>query len=131
MCALLVVACSKSRTEEEVVRIRTWSADVEDLEKVEELAVNITNDSYGSLDVHNVALLHEHLFCLCAYCLYDGLGEQLLIVEPLDAFVEIDAGLQTSALATRHILVAVGALQGSPGMLAAVWLSRASAMGRC
>lgn len=93
--------------------------------------MNIADDSYGSLDVDNVALLHEHLFCLCAYGLYDGLGEQLLVVEPLNALVEIDAGLQTSALATRHVLVAAGALQGSPGILAAALLSRAGAMERC
>jgi len=92
--------------------------------------VDITNDSYGGLNVHNIALLHEHLFCLCAYGFYDGLGEQFLVVEPLDALVEVDAGLQTSALATRLILVTVGALQGSPGMLAAVLVARAGAMGR-
>lgn len=128
-CALLAVACSTSPTEEEVVRVWTWSADVEDLEKVEELAVDITDDSHRSLDVDNIALLHEHLFCLCAYGLYDRLGEQLLVVQPLDTFVKIDAGLQRLALATRHVLVTVGALQGSPGMFAAGVLSQAGAMG--
>jgi hypothetical protein len=126
---LLAVACSTSHTEEEVVRVWTRTADVEDLEKVKELAVDVADDSYGSLDVHNIALLHEHLFCLCAYGLYDRLGEQFLVVESLDALVEIDAGLQTSALATRFIFVTVGAIQGSPGMFAAILLSRAGAMG--
>jgi hypothetical protein len=64
-----------SHTEEEVVGVGTWSADVEDLEKVKELAVDVADDSHRSLDVHNIALLHEHLFRLCAYCFYDRLGE--------------------------------------------------------
>ena len=79
-CALLAVACCTSHTEKEVVRVWTWSTDVEDLEEVEELTVYITDDSYGSLDVDDIALFHEHLFCLCAYGLYDRLGEQLLVV---------------------------------------------------
>lgn len=77
----------------------------------------------------DIALFHEHLLGLCAYGLDDRLGEQLLVVEPLNALVEIDAGLQTSALATRRILATTGALQGSPGMIAAGVLAQAGAMG--
>jgi hypothetical protein len=91
--------------------------------------VDVADDSYRSLDVHNIALLHKHLFRLCAYCFYDRLGEQFLVVESLDALVEIDAGLQTSVLATRYIVVAVDGIQGSPGMFAAGLLSQAGAMG--
>lgn len=63
--------------------------------------MDVADDGYWSLDVHDVALLHEHLFCLCAYCLDDRFGKQLLLVESGDAFVKIDAGLQKSALAAR------------------------------
>lgn len=78
--------------EEEVVRVWTWPTDLEYLEEVKELAVDVADDGYWSLDVHDVALLHEHLFCLCAYCLDDRFGKQLLLVESGDAFVKIDAG---------------------------------------
>lgn len=94
------VACAR-HTEEEVVRVGTWPTDLEYLEEVKELAVDVADDGYWSLDVHDVALLHEHLFCLCAYCLDDRFGKQLLLVESGDAFVKIDAGLQKSALAAR------------------------------
>ena len=77
----------------------------------------------------DIALLHEHLLGLCTYCFDDRLGEQLFLVQPLNALVEIDAGLQTSALATRRILATTGTLQGSPGMIAACVLAQAGAMG--
>lgn len=78
--------------EEQVVGVWTRAADFEDLEQVEELAVDVANDGYGSLDVDDIALLHEHLLGLCAYGLDDRLGKQLLLVEPLNALVKIDAG---------------------------------------
>lgn len=126
---MLEVACLGTHTEEKVVGVWTRAADFEYFEQIEELAVNITDDGYRSLDVDDIALFHEHLLSLCAYGLDDRLGEQLLVVEPLYALVEIDAGLQMSALATRRILAKTGALQGSPGMIAAGVLAQAGAMG--
>lgn len=123
---MFAVACLCRHTEEQVVGVWTRAADFEDLEQVEELAVDVANDGYGSLDVDDIALLHEHLLGLCAYGLDDRLGKQLLLVEPLNALVKIDAGLQTSALAMRRILATTGALQGSPGMTAAGVRARAS-----
>lgn len=124
----MAVACLITHTEEKVVGVWTRAADFEDLKQVEELAVDVANNGYGSLDVDDIALLHEHLLGLCAYGLDDRLGEQLLLVEALNALVKIDAGLQTSALARRRILATTGALQGSPGMVAAGVLAQAGAM---
>lgn len=120
----MTVACLGTHTEEKVVGVWTRATDFEYLEQIEELAVDVTDNGHGSLDMDDIALFHEHLLGLCAYGLNDRLGEQLLVVEPLDALVDIDAGLQTSALVTRRILATTGALQGSPGMIAAAVLAR-------
>ena len=58
-------------TEEEVICIGTESADFEDFYQVIELAVDVADDSDGGLDVNNVALAHQKLFGLGAYCLND------------------------------------------------------------
>lgn len=96
-------------TEKEVVGVGTWSADLEDLEQVEELAVDVADDSHGRLDMDNIALFHEQLFCLCANRLNHRLCKQLLLIESGNTFVEVDAGLQTSALiAHTHSQTAQG-----------------------
>lgn len=81
-----MVACSL-HTEKEVVGGRARAADSKNLEQVKELPVDVANNGDGCLYVYDVALLHEQLFCLGAYCLYDRLGEQLLSVQPFNAFV--------------------------------------------
>ena len=42
--------------------------------------------------MHDVALLHQQLFCLGTYCFDDGVGEEFFAVEAGDAFVEVDTG---------------------------------------
>lgn len=41
-------------------------------------------------DMHDIALLHEQLLCLGTDGLNDWLGQELLAVEPFDAFVQVD-----------------------------------------
>lgn len=40
--------------------------------------------------MHDVALLHEELFGLGAYCLNNRLGQEVLLVECLYALIEIN-----------------------------------------
>lgn len=77
------------RTQEEVVRVWAWSSDLEDFHHVEELAMDIADDCHRRSNVHNIALLHEELFRLCAYCLDHRLGQQLLLGESRYALIEI------------------------------------------
>lgn len=65
--------------------------------------MDIPDDGDGGLYVHHIALLHQKLFCLGAYRLDDGVGEELFSVETCDAFVEVYAGCRRSALA-RHVV---------------------------
>ena len=44
------------------------------------------------LDVHDIALLHQQLLRLGAYCLDYGIGEEFFPVQARDAFVEVDTG---------------------------------------
>ena len=53
--------------------------------------MDIANNGHGRFDVHDIALLHEELFCLSAYRLDDRLGQQFLLVEPCYALVEVDS----------------------------------------
>lgn len=85
-----------NRTEEEIVGIWTRAADLENLQKIKELTMNVANNSDGCLDVYDIALLHEQLFRFGAYCFYDGLGKQFLLVESGNAFVQIYTGLGQS-----------------------------------
>jgi hypothetical protein len=52
--------------------------------------MNISNDSDGSLNVHDVALLHQQLFGLGAYRLDDGFRQKVLLVEGLYASIEVN-----------------------------------------
>lgn len=78
-------------TQEEVVCVRTWPTNLEYLHHIEKLAMDITNDSDRRSNVHHVALLHEQLLGLCAYCLDDRLGQQFLLGKPRYAFIEVYA----------------------------------------
>ena len=60
-----MVACTKK----EVVRVRTEAANLEYLNQVEKLPVYVADDSDGRVDMHHVALLHQKLLGLGAYCL--------------------------------------------------------------
>lgn len=58
--------------------------------------MDVTDDRDGRLYMHNIALFHQQLFRFGAYCLDDGVGEQLLAIQARDAFVQVDAGLGTN-----------------------------------
>ncbi len=53
--------------------------------------MDVSDDCDGCCDVYDVGLLHEEFFCFGAYCLDDGFGKKFLLVEPLDALVQINA----------------------------------------
>lgn len=79
-------------TKKQITRVRTPSTNLEDLNHVKELAVDVADDGDGCLHLHDIALFHQQLFRLGAYCLDDRVGEQLLVVQSFYAFVEIDTG---------------------------------------
>lgn len=79
-------------TEEEVVRVWTIASDSENLNHVEKLPMDVADDCDRRLDVHHVALLHQQLLRLGAYCFDHRLSEQLLSIQAGDAFVEVNAG---------------------------------------
>lgn len=54
--------------------------------------MDVADDRDGRLHLHDIALLHQQLLRLGAYCLDDRVGEELLVVQPFDAFVEVDTG---------------------------------------
>jgi hypothetical protein len=81
-----------AHTQKQIVGVWTASANLEDLHHVEKLAVDVTHDGDGRPDVHHVALLHEQLLGLCAYCLDHRLGQQLLLGEALYALVDVYSG---------------------------------------
>lgn len=59
------------RTEKEVIRVRAESSDFEDLNHIEELAVDVSDDCDWSRNMYHVALLHQELFGLGTYCFDD------------------------------------------------------------
>lgn len=98
-----MVACRRSGlpfTKKQIVRVRTRPSDLENLHHVEELAVDIANNSYGRSDVHHVALLHEELLRFGAYCLDDRLGKQLFLRQPRYTLVKVYGSCAESAYAT-------------------------------
>lgn len=52
--------------------------------------MDVANDGDRRGDVDDIALAHEQLFGLGTYCLDDGLGKELLLVEAGDALIEVD-----------------------------------------
>lgn len=103
-------------TEEQIVGVRAVAADAENLNKVEELAVDISYDSDGRADVDDVGFAHKKLFCLGADGFDDRLGKQLLVVQTRDALVEID-GRWGQKCEPGNPSDRVRRLQGSPGMV--------------
>ena len=67
----LFISSSWAVTKEQIVGVGTVAADAENLDKVEELSVDISNDSNGRADVDDVGLAHKKLFRLGA----DGLDD--------------------------------------------------------
>lgn len=79
-----------AHTQEEIVCIGTVTSDSEDLDEVEELPMDVSDNGYGGADMDDVALTHEQLLRLCAYCFDDRLGEKFFLVEARDTLVQID-----------------------------------------
>jgi hypothetical protein len=81
-------------TKEKIIRVRAVSAYPEDLDQVKELSMDVTDDSDRGLNVDDIALTHQQLFCLGAYRFDNRLGKEFLLVEAGDAFVEVDRRYQ-------------------------------------
>lgn len=66
--------------------------------------------------MHHITLLHKQFLCLGTYCLNDGFGEKILLVEAFYAFVEIDrsCGGQSQRSQKRERF---SNAQGKPGIL--------------
>lgn len=67
-------------TQKEIICIRTPSSNFEDLYQVVELAVYVADNSNRGAHVYDIALTHEQLLRLGAYCLDHRLGEKLLFI---------------------------------------------------
>lgn len=42
--------------------------------------------------MYHVALPHKEFFCLCTYCLDNGVREELFFIQALYTFVQVDTG---------------------------------------
>jgi hypothetical protein len=58
--------------------------------------MNIPDHCDRSSDMDDIAFFHKKLLCLGTDRLDNGFRQQFLSVEPLDTFVQIDAGLKTN-----------------------------------
>ena len=54
--------------------------------------MDVADDGDGSGDVDDVGLAHEDLLCLFAYLAEEGLVEELLAEELVDAGIEVEGG---------------------------------------
>lgn len=77
-------------TKKKIIRVRTKATNLEYLNHIKELPVYISHNSDWGCDVYNIALLHQELFCFGAYCFYDRVREQFLLIESFDAFIQVN-----------------------------------------
>lgn len=68
-------------TKKQVIRIRTIASNLEYLYQIKELAVNVSYNRDGRLDMYHIALLHQQLLCFRTYRLDHRLGEELFSVK--------------------------------------------------
>lgn len=61
--------------------------------------MDVADDGDGGVNVHDIALLHQELFCLGAYCLDDRVGEKFFFVEASNALIEVDGGCDAAGSA--------------------------------
>jgi hypothetical protein len=52
--------------------------------------MDVTDDSYGRANVHDVALAHKYLLCLFAYLAEEGRMQKLLTQKLLDNLIEVE-----------------------------------------
>ena len=67
----MFISSSWAVTKEQIVGVGTVAADAENLDKVEELSMDISNNCNGRADVDDVRLAHKKLFRLGADSLDD------------------------------------------------------------
>lgn len=107
------------RAEEEVICIRAPAANFEYLNQVVELSVDVADDGDGGAHVHHIALAHQQLLGLGAYCLDHRLGQEFLLVEARDALVEVHGGCDIGGVSggcgDRASLAWCGAGHGTAG----------------
>lgn len=90
--------------------------------------MDVTDDRDRRLDVDDIALLHQQLLGLGAYCLDDGIGQEFFAVEPSDAFIEVYASYYTVSESEYRFNLG-GAYQADQALLMGMFGSFAS--GRC
>lgn len=104
--------------QKQVIGVRAKPANLEDLQHVEELAVDVAHHRDGRENVHYIGLVHELFLELVAYRLDDRFCEELLLVEPLDALVEVDRSC-ACAVSVCYAAKLGSDAPGSPGILEA------------
>ncbi|CDK27032.1 unnamed protein product [Kuraishia capsulata CBS 1993] len=82
--------------QKQVVGIRWIPTYFEDLQKIVELPMNITDNSHGSLYVHDIRLLDQHFLQLETQLVYHCLRHQLALIQPFEALVQIQRTLYLS-----------------------------------
>jgi hypothetical protein len=82
----------RALTEEKIICIGTKATDPEDFQQIEELAMNIPNNSHRRLDMNHIALFHEQLLRLGTDSLDHRLSQELLAVYSFDALIQVDTG---------------------------------------
>jgi len=78
---------ARAHTKEEIIGVRTQSADLKNLNQVVELAVYVTDHRDGRAHVNHIALAHQLLLFLATYCLDYRLCQKLLLVKSRDALI--------------------------------------------
>ena len=68
-------------TKKEIIGIGTESANLENLDHIEELAMDVSYHGDGRSDMDHIALLHQQFLGFEAYCLDDRFGQQFFPVQ--------------------------------------------------
>lgn len=67
--------------------------------------------------MYDITLFHQQLFSFGADGFDDGVGEELFLVEPADAFVEVNAGYTLSQRMSMPSSHTLGAYQAGQALL--------------
>jgi len=81
-------------TQEQIIRIRAPSSNLEYLNQIVELPMYIPHNCNRCLYMYNIALLHQELLCFGAYCFDDGLGEEVLLIQALNTLIQVNRGCE-------------------------------------
>lgn len=80
----------------------------------------VADDCDWRPDMHDIALLHQQLFRFGTYCLYDRLGQELLLVKSAYTLIEIDSSCKATIVSSCEDDVTRGQgedVHGRPGMV--------------